>query len=198
MGNLVRCPAGLHQFDADRYSVCPYCNSRRVDAGGGTNSGVATRVIDRPAKSKDDEDGSTRPMGQASMGGGEVTQVLKTGGRKPVTGWLVVIEGPGRGASLPVYHGVNSVGRDATQGISLDFRTESDAEIARENQARITYDPKGNIFYLQHGEGKNLTYLNDQPVLELKTLSAYDRISMGRSVLVFVPFCGDKYQWPAE
>ena len=80
----------------------------------------------------------------------------------------------------------------------LAFAGEQDGEIARENQARITYDPKGNQFFLQHGEGKNLTYLNGDPVQELKTLNAYDKLSIGKTELLFVPFCSDKFQWPAE
>lgn len=205
MTNHVRCPAGLHQFDADRYSVCPYCNSQQVTGGGGgSNSEVATRVLDRANKSATSDDQTTRPMDQppahgARRGGGEVTQVLRTSvGRKPVTGWLVVVEGPGKGAGLPVHHGVNSIGRDSGQGVCMDFSGEHDAEIARDGQARLTYDAKNNRFYLQHGDGTNLTYLNDEPVLELKTIKAYDRISMGKTELVFVPFCNDLFQWPND
>lgn len=212
MGNLIRCEAGLHQFDADKYSLCPYCNSRNVDnpAAGG-NSEVATRVLQRPAAKAVGSDDPTIPMNKgsgdspvemgrtsAAVSNAEVTRVLRTGGRQPITGWLVVIDGPGKGASRAIHHGVNNVGRDVSQGIVLAFAGEQDVEIARENQARITYDQKGNMFFLQHGEGKNLTYLNGDPVLELKTLKAYDRISIGKTELLFVPFCSDKFQWPAE
>ncbi|MEW8438533.1 MAG: FHA domain-containing protein [Candidatus Thiodiazotropha taylori] len=203
MPNLVRCPEGLHQYDAERYSICPYCNSQQT-RGGGTNSSVATRIVDRPGASSPDEDKTTRPMrpppeAPQKSANSETTKILRTdSGHKPVTGWLVVIDGIGKGASLPIHHGVNSIGRDSSQSICLTFSGQQDAEIAREGQARITYDPKNNLFFLQHGEGTNLTYLNDMPVLELKNLEAYDRISMGKSQFLFVPFCNDRFQWPED
>ncbi len=193
MSNLVRCPAGLHQYDADRYSVCPYCGS--VSSNDGDT---------RPVGSPVDED-MTRPIGSpgssATVPGvdDEATRVLRTGGKqaiRPVTGWLVVVEGPGTGASLPVYHGVNIIARNDNAQISLSFGGHGDAKISRTEQARLTYDPKGNAFYLQHGDASNLTYLNDEPVLELKTLEAWDRITMGDTSLLFVPFCGERFQWP--
>lgn len=70
MGNLIRCEAGLHQFDADKYSLCPYCNSRNVDnpAAAG-DSEVATRVLQRPAVKAVGSDDPTIPM---NRGGGDV------------------------------------------------------------------------------------------------------------------------------
>ncbi len=202
MTKLIRCDAGLHQFDADRYSLCPYCN-RDTELEGGVDSNVETRVVNREGSEPAADNKTTRPMKPGAnptpgRSSDEVTRVLRTSGRQPVTGWLVVVEGPGKGAGVPIYHGVNTVGRDRSQKICLDFGGENDPEIARELQSKITYDPKNNRFYLQHGEGSNLTYLNDEPVLELKTLSAYDHIVMGKSRLIFVPFCNDQFQWPSE
>ena len=48
----------------------------------------------------------------------------------PTVGWVVVINGPGKGRSLPLGYGMNKIGRDATQRIALDF---GDKEISREN-----------------------------------------------------------------
>lgn len=208
MAKLVRCPAGLHQYDAERYSLCPYCNNSTVQMGGSAGSDDVTRPLDRQQGGSED---TTRPYKQSEektafvgkpaaspANDSEKTQIYRAedSGVQPVTGWLVVTEGPGAGTSLPVFHGVNSIGRSSGEQICLDFSGDSDPEIARTGQARITYDPKGNCFYLQHGDGKNLTYLNDQPVLELRTLSSYDAIGMGKTVMLFVPFCGDRFQWP--
>ena len=224
MTSLVRCAAGLHQYDSERYSICPYCQNASVSLDDPTepvSKDVSeniepTRPMDTPAA--DDEvtkpmrdlpgdDDVTRPMREpaesilpdsGSDTEEEVTRLFRTGKSdiKPVTGWLVVIEGPGTGASLPIYHGLNTVGRSPESQIRLEFGDGSDAEISRTEQARLTYDPKGNRFYLQHGDAANLTYLNDEPVLELKTLNAYDRVSMGKTVMIFIPFCGDQFQWP--
>lgn len=135
----------------------------------------------------------------------DITRVVKSrSGIIPVAGWLVVIAGPGKGASRQIFAGVNSIGRSKyigagiqqkKQEINLDFGRHSDIEIARVAQAKLIYDKKGNIFYIQHGGGSNLTYLNDMPVLEPKVLTAYDRIAMGQTTLSFVPFCGEQFSW---
>ena len=72
------------------------------------------------------------------------------------------MKGPGRGAFRPVYVGMNSVGRDPSQRVSLSFGDES---ISREEHAFITYDEEQRCFYLQHGGKSNLVRLGADPVL---------------------------------
>ena len=110
----------------------------------------------------------------------------------PPVGWLVVVDGPGRGASLTLGNGVNSIGRDANQRLPLDF---GDELISRAGHATITYDPRGKKFYIQHGGGTNLTYVNDQPVLAPQELTASTHILMGNTTLRFVPLCGEEFDW---
>ena len=47
----------------------------------------------------------------------------------PVAGWVVVVKGPGRGNFSPVFVGMNSLGRDASQRVSLSFG--DDCHLAR-------------------------------------------------------------------
>lgn len=110
----------------------------------------------------------------------------------PLVGWLVIIEGPGRGRVLTLGYGVNSVGRGAKARVRLEF---GDREISRNAHALITYDPRGRRFYLQHGGGINLTYLNEQPVLAAIELRGGEVIAVGRTRLRFVPFCGAEFDW---
>jgi hypothetical protein len=112
--------------------------------------------------------------------------------REPVVGWLVIINGPGRGESFALGYGVNSIGRSASERISLDF---GDEEISREKHALLTYDPKGRKFYLQNGGGINLTYISNAPVLQTIELKGGEIISIGKTELSFVPFCGEKFDW---
>ena len=42
---------------------------------------------------------------------------------EPIAGWLVIVKGPGRGGYCGVYVGMNSVGRDRDQRISLNLET---------------------------------------------------------------------------
>ena len=110
----------------------------------------------------------------------------------PVVGWLVVTAGPGKGRTVPLGYGVNSLGRGGEVRVKLDF---GDDQISRQGHATVTYDPRGRQFYLQHGGGKNLTYLEDQPVLVPTALEAMQEFSIGVTMLRFVPLCGPEFDW---
>ena len=110
----------------------------------------------------------------------------------PVVGWLVIVEGPGKGRAVQLGYGSNALGRGTTDRVKLDF---GDDQISRSGHAVVTYDPRGRKFYVQHGGGTNLTYLGDQPVLAPTELPALSHISIGNTVLRFVPLCGAEFDW---
>ena len=110
----------------------------------------------------------------------------------PIVGWLVVIAGPGKGQVCPLGYGSNSLGRGNSSRVLLDF---GDDLISREEHAMITYDSRGRKFYLQHGGGKNLTYLGEEPVLTPTLLENAMEFSIGRTTLRFVPLCGPGFDW---
>lgn len=110
----------------------------------------------------------------------------------PVVGWLVVISGPGQGKASELGYGMNDIGRSLEGRVTLNF---GDDEISRKRHAMLTYDPKGRKFYVQHGGGANLTYLNDKPLLEIKELTGGETIEIGKTVLKFIPLCGSDFEW---
>ncbi len=110
----------------------------------------------------------------------------------PVAGWLVVVKGPGRGGFRPIYVGMNSIGRDVGQRISLSFGDDS---ISSEEHAYIAYDEEARRFFLQHGGKANLVRLGGRPVLAPTELNAYDLIRIGKTSLRFVPLCGPDFAW---
>ncbi len=110
----------------------------------------------------------------------------------PVVGWLVVVDGPGAGSSLRLGSGQNSLGRGQEARVKLDF---GDSQISRSTHAVVTYDPKGNRFYLQQGTGTNLTYLNGNPVLAPTPLPSGSEILLGETTLRFVALCDDSFNW---
>lgn len=110
----------------------------------------------------------------------------------PVVGWLVVVDGPGKGNYLKLGNGQNSIGRGNSERIKLDF---GDDQISRSNHAMLTFDPRGGEFYIQQGSGTNLAYLNDSPVLAPTKLSTGSRITLGNTSLLFVPLCGENFSW---
>lgn len=138
---------------------------------------------------------SAAPAGPASQAGRP-----KAGGpvsadftiADPVVGWLVVVEGPGRGASLNIGYGNNRIGRAPTENVSLDF---GDEEISRENHATVTFDGRHRRYYVLPGQGRNLVYVNDQPVMTPVELNGGEEILLGQTKLRFVPFCGKTFDW---
>ena len=110
----------------------------------------------------------------------------------PPVGWLVVVKGPGQGRFTAIGNGSNSVGRDEDDRIRIDFGDET---ISRRGHSTITYDPRGKKFYLQHGAGKNLTYLEGNPVLAPTELAGFSRIAIGNTELLFVPLCCNQFDW---
>ena len=127
------------------------------------------------------------------------TQYIRAGSADtdadPVAGWLVVVKGPGRGGFRPIFVGMNSVGREANQRISLSF---GDDMISREEHAFIAYDEEARQFYLQHGGKANLVRLGGRPVLSPTELQPYDLIRIGKTTLRFIPLCGPDFAWSDE
>lgn len=113
----------------------------------------------------------------------------------PPVGVLLILSGPGQGRLLAVGYGMNALGRDPGSRIRLDF---GDERISRAAHARLSYDPESGRFFLQHGGGANLTYLNGAPVLEPAPLRSGDRLRLGDTELLFRPLVGEDFDWRAE
>jgi hypothetical protein len=111
----------------------------------------------------------------------------------PVVGWLVVVGGPGLGAFRPVYEGNNAIGRGASQRIPIDF---GDDAVSAEEQAYIRYDSTDRSFLFVPNLAKtNIVAVNNKRPTGAVRLEAMDMITMGRTQLAFVPFCGEEFDW---
>ena len=177
-------------------------NATRPVRGGGTSPFDMPTVRMR----RDDRDGKEPPGPAADTG--ERTRIFRprpgrTGPEPdrpaaddvmadPITGWLVVIAGPGKGQVCRLGYGSNTLGRAAQSRVRLDF---GDEQISRDAHATLTYDPRGRKYYLQHNGGTNLTYIGDEPVLTPTLLRPMQDIFIGATTLRFVPFCGPDFDW---
>lgn len=112
----------------------------------------------------------------------------------PAVGWLVVVEGPGRGKHCAVYYGQNGIGRGPEQRIRLNF---GDNRIARDTHAFVIYDDVARAFYLRDNGKTNLVRLNGAPVMTPMPLKDRDRITIGSTVMLFVALCGSQFDWLA-
>lgn len=111
----------------------------------------------------------------------------------PVVGWLVVLGGPGKGNFRPIYSGSNTIGRSSNQRIPIDF---GDDAISSEKQAFLVYDGRKRQYQLVPNlERPNLVHLNDSALLANGELKPHDKITMGRTTLLFVPLCGPEFDW---
>ena len=111
----------------------------------------------------------------------------------PVVGWLVIVGGPGLGAYRPIFEGNNTLGRSPSQRIAIDF---GDDAISSEEQAYIRYDSADRTFLFVPNLAKtNVVSVNDKKPTSAVVLKAMDVIGVGRTQLVFVPFCGPEFDW---
>jgi hypothetical protein len=111
----------------------------------------------------------------------------------PVVGWLVVVGGPGFGSFRSIYEGNNTVGRSPTQRIPIDF---GDNTISSEEQAYIRYDSMDRSFLFVPNLSKtNVVAVNNKKPTSAIKLEHMDLITMGRTQLAFVPFCGEEFDW---
>jgi len=109
----------------------------------------------------------------------------------PVCGWLVCIEGTRVGKDYKIKNGKNFIGR----ADDMDIQIIGDNAIANRNHAIIVYDPKKKNNVLLPGDSSGIAYLNEEPAYMPSELSPYDVIELGKSKFLFVPFCGEHFEW---
>lgn len=211
--NLIQCNNG-HFYDEDRFSCCPFCNKT---ASGDLTSDANVTKMELTSDATDsgfDWGGNpsgnnpTKTGGEGSNAGGETlsgavkeiypledddekTTYFENEAGKPVVGWLVCIEGAHFGNDFKLRLGGNFIGRSA----EMDVAISGDSSVSRKKHAVVIYEPKNNMFIIQPGESKGLTYLNDQVILSPTEMKSNDIIKIGNTKLMFIPCCTDKFTW---
>ncbi|MFZ1389590.1 MAG: FHA domain-containing protein [Thiolinea sp.] len=112
----------------------------------------------------------------------------------PVVGWLVITNGLGIGHCMRILAGTNSIGRERGDLI-INF---GDLTIARENHAKIIFNPDEDSFFISHLNGFNLTKVNNKVIIENHKLNDYDCIQLGQSELTFISLCSKRFSWKAQ
>lgn len=158
--------------------------------GGSTGDGNATRIVGGAGQPAGGDDSPVTRIHSGAPAGENAAEVDTSD--EPVVGWLVVINGPGRGNARSIHYGMNSLGREISERIALNF---GDTKISRNAHAFVVYDEKQQDFYIQHGGKSNLVRLNGAPVLTPSELNRGDRIELGNTELMFVPLCDESFNW---
>lgn len=128
----------------------------------------------------------TTPIFPASSDGNEESASFD-----PVVGWLVCIEGATKGNDYRIHSQNNYIGRS----VKMDISIPEDPHISAENSAIIAYDNIERIFYFGPGSGHNIVRINGKPAFSVGQIEAYDVLTVGMTKLLFVPLCGDRFDW---
>lgn len=139
-----------------------------------------------PGKVQDYE--NTAPVGPAVTSVAPGTQSVTI---QPVVGWLVCVEGAAKGRDFRIHSQYNYIGRAR----HMDICIEGDSTISSEKAAILAYDDQQRIFFFAPGQGRNLVRVNERAVLTPVELQAYDRLTIGRSTFLFIPLCGERFDW---
>ena len=184
---LKRCDKG-HYYDPESYSSCPSCGVHDLDLQTTQPRGVHVNAADGTTQARGDAGAKQRDTGVT------VAMVRKKTGMDPVVGWLVCVEGPEKGRDYRIRSEKNYIGR----GSNMDICISGDETISRENHAMISFNPRNLHFGIAPGNSRGLVYLNGEEVNLPEDLKPYDMIEIGQCKLLFVAFCGEKFQWGQE
>lgn len=205
---VTKCKNG-HWYDPNVTGSCPHCKrngeklSLQIDNVEEEDKTVSFADVDLSLEEQLGQVSdmpvmpvSMIPSGAADIGNDEdddktisfgffgITQI------QPVTGWLVCQSGEERGKDYRLHSGRNFVGRSN----SMDVCLIDDKNISRDRHCSISYDPKGNAFYLV-AEGGNTVYLNGLLVEKAERLNTDDEIMIGNTRLLFVEYCKEGRTW---
>jgi hypothetical protein len=117
---------------------------------------------------------------------------LKNRDAIPTVGWLVVWVGEGQGISHNLFPGLNKIGR----GDKCDVRVDhGDSSISREGHVGVTYDEEAHDFTVVNNGSKNPPRINKVAIHTQGELKSGDILKIGKTELVFVPFCSPERNW---
>ncbi len=198
------------QGAAPAFGAGDYGPTEPVDGLGGGMAGMADFGVTEPQSPFGRNDpGETQPVtGGSGFTGGNfdmpgmpqvddydsVTEPVNVGGVagfSPVVGWLVCIEGPARGTDYRIQAGYNYIGRAE----HMDICVRGDMKIGREKHALIAYDQEERVFFFGPADGKSIVRLNGKMVMNPQEIHSHDVIMVGSTKLMFVPLCGERFDW---
>ena len=221
---IVRCSKG-HFYDSEENATCPMCaaeaarNKNPIGNNVLPDGIIGTSYFDdgntpSPTLPVDPNGGRVQPYQTTVNAGLQDTQSNDNGGMgafpktmpltpptflseegattfDPVVGWLVCIEGATKGTDYRIHSQNNYIGRSARMDISIP----EDSHISAENSAIIAYDNEDRTFYFGPCSGRNIVRVNGKPALSVEKIEAYDVLTVGTTKLLFVPLCGDRFDW---
>lgn len=191
---MRKCSSG-HYYDASVHQNCPYC-SNAVGAGMtlplDANGGSLTMPLESGMGDGQRTVALNAAINNAESGEGRTVALIKEEkGIDPVVGWLICIDGKEKGRDYRIHADNNFIGRSD----AMDICIRGDETVSRENHAIVSYDTVDNTYYFSPGEGRAIVRLNNQALFQTAVIKPYDKITIGKSTFVFLPLCGDEFNW---
>ena len=185
-------PGGTPNQPVDPFGDSPLAKTEPI-GNGMQNYQMKTEPVGTPQENlgfggKVEDYTQTMPV---EVGGGSGDFSAQVPGIRPVVGWLVCVQGNNKGCDYRVHNGYNYIGRAQ----SMDICIPGDPYISNEKAAIVAFDDLEQLFYFGPGMGHNSVRINGKMCLGQTQLNAYDQITLGKTTLVFVPFCGERFDW---
>lgn len=215
---IVRCSKG-HFYDSEENGTCPLCAAEAGDRPTFDNILPTDAFVSDTVPQRGNVPRPTEPVADAkvqqykpTVGTGSTVAGSREGafpktepipmgdttekgtGFNPVVGWLVCIDGAVKGRDYRIHSQNNFIGRSA----KMDISVPEDPHISAENSAIIAYDDVERAFFFGPGFGHNVVRVNGKLTLNTTMLEAYDVLTVGMTKLLFVPLCGDRFDWNEE
>lgn len=117
----------------------------------------------------------------------------------PVVGWLICVKGPDLGKDFRLLAGYNNISRSVDREVVL-----SDGKISKGTVGWVLYTQECRDFDIGAEKKETGTttvmFVNGKKLLpgDHYTLKHYDRIRLGDTELLFIPFCGADFDWEDE
>lgn len=196
MPNMQVCPNG-HYYDSDRYAQCPYCKApdSTLSSSGGGEIG-ATMPLPKDYLDNLDKGAVPAPMPMPAAAAPVMEKTMRLTPEdmqiEPVVGWIVCIEGPDKGKDYRLHSGNNFVGRSGAMDVTL-----SGKYVSSENHFCVSYDKRHDRYFAAMGVGQEMVYLNEEPLAGANAVQIKhgDVIEIGKTKLMFIPLCGEKFHW---
>lgn len=181
---MVRCKNG-HYYDNAKNSECPYCcRTDLLSAINGNRCDERTIAMNSCCE-------ESKTIALDSLDDAKTVSFYESDIQAdPVVGWLVCISGSSFGHDFRLHQGRNSIGRSLTN----DVVVRSDEKVSRDNHAALVYDYRANKFYLVPENSIDIQ-LNGTVITNPVEIKDNDRIALGSTKLVFVPFCRESFKW---
>ena len=202
---ITNCPNG-HYYDDALFSECPYCRKtgQQSDRFGSTEFAGAmfgTNPVapapNRKTRIVNSEISSAGSQPKLSNGSGPKTQMyydIDKYSAEPPAGWLVCVSGPDKGKDFCVNTEKTLIGRSGSNNYKVEL---TDEKISRNSAvAVVAYLPDTHTFVVSPVPGGNLLVrINNAGIQGPYALNDNDIIKIGDTVLVFISFCNQNFDW---